>query len=261
MIVLKTIILITAIAAFVGLIAMLAELFALPRDMAHKTNRIYERAIKRALDAFLSTGAFIVFSPILLAVAVLVRIKLGSPIIFAQVRVGKNEHLFKVMKFRTMTDGRDENGELLPDEERLTSFGKKLRSTSLDELPELINIIRGDMAVVGPRPLHQYYLPWYTDAQRKRHTVRPGLTGYAQAHGRNAVDWDEKFRMDVDYASHITFKGDVRIILDTVRAVFRHEGINSDAAATMEDFRDYCRRKGRGPRTEQGEDSDGTTVD
>lgn len=214
----------------------------------HKSYGPYERLVKRALDAFLSTLAFIVLSPVLLVTAILVRIKLGSPIIFCQTRAGRNEKPFKVYKFRTMTDARDSDGNLLPDEVRLTGFGKKLRATSLDELPELINIIKGDMSIVGPRPLHVYYLPWYTDDQRKRHDVRPGLTGYAQAHGRNTVDWDDKFQMDVDYASRITFLGDCRIILDTVKTVFKHEGISSETAATMEDFRDYCRSKGRTPR-------------
>ena len=214
----------------------------------HKSYGPYEKVVKRALDAFLSTLAFIVLSPVLLVTAILVRIKLGSPIIFCQTRAGRNEKPFKVYKFRTMTDARDENGNLLPDDVRLTGFGKKLRATSLDELPELINIIKGDMSIVGPRPLHVYYLPWYTEEQRKRHDVRPGLTGYAQAHGRNTVDWDDKFQMDVDYASHITFLGDCRIILDTVKTVFKHEGINSDTSATMEDFRDYCKIKGRTPR-------------
>lgn len=214
----------------------------------HKSYGPYERLVKRALDAFLSTLAFIVLSPVLLVTAILVRIKLGSPIIFCQVRAGRDEKPFKVYKFRTMTDGRDEDGNLLPDEVRLTSFGKKLRSTSLDELPELFNIIKGDMSIIGPRPLHVYYLPWYTEEQRKRHDVRPGLTGYAQAHGRNTVDWDDKFQMDVDYASHITFLGDCRIIIDTVKTVFKHEGISSETSATMEDFRDYCKSKGRTPR-------------
>lgn len=244
MIVLKVILAIIIIAACVGIISLIVDL--LKKDKReHKPFGPYERVVKRPLDAFLSTGAFIVLSPILLITAILVRIKLGSPIIFSQVRAGRNEKPFKVYKFRTMTDQRDEKGELLPDEYRLTSFGKKLRSTSLDELPELFNIIKGDMAVVGPRPLHMYYLPWYTEEQHKRHDVRPGLTGYAQAHGRNTVDWDDKFRMDVDYASHITFKSDLKIIADTVKVVFKHEGISSDTSATMEDFREYCKNKGR----------------
>ena len=171
----------------------------------------------------------------------------GAGAFFTQERPGKDEKIFKLYKFRTMTDEKDENGEPLPDEVRLTSFGKKLRSTSLDELPELINIIKGDMAVVGPRPLLVKYLPFYTDEQHHRHDVRPGLTGYAQAHGRNAVNWDDKFQMDLDYASHITFLGDAKIILDTVKAVLKHEGISSETSATMEDFRDYCSSVGRVP--------------
>lgn len=211
----------------------------------HKPYGPYERFIKRPLDCILATGAFIVFSPILAVTAILVRVKLGSPVLFKQERPGRDECIFKLYKFRTMTDKRDDNGELLPDEIRLTPFGKKLRSTSLDELPELINIIKGDMAVVGPRPLLVRYLPWYTEEQHKRHLVRPGITGYAQAHGRNAVNWDDKFAMDVDYTNHITFKGDLQIILDTVKAVIKHEGISSETSATMESFIDYCKSKGR----------------
>ena len=225
MIIIKIFLVIVIIAIFIGIVSLIIELF---HRQNHKAHGPYEKYIKRPMDAFLSTGALIVFSPILIITAILVRIKLGTPIIFSQTRIGKDEKPFNVYKFRTMTDDRDENGILLPDEIRLTNFGKKLRSTSIDELPELINIIRGDMAVIGPRPLHRYYLPWYTEEQHKRHNVRPGLTGYAQAHGRNTVDWDDKFRMDVEYASHITFRGDLQIILDTVKSVFRHEGINSD---------------------------------
>lgn len=242
--VLRIILWIVAIAAFVGVVAFVADLLQ-KKNCRHKPYGPYERFIKRPLDAFLSTGALIVLSPILIVTAILVRIKLGSPVLFTQDRPGKDEKIFKLYKFRTMTDQKDEQGNLLPDEIRLTSFGKKLRATSLDELPELINMIKGDMAVVGPRPLLVKYLPWYTEEQHKRHDVRPGLTGYAQAHGRNTVDWDDKFQMDVDYANHITFLGDVRIILDTVKSVFKHEGISSDTSATMEDFRDYCKSKGR----------------
>lgn len=215
--------------------------------MEHKASGPYERWIKRPLDCILASCALIVLSPILLVTAIFVRRKLGSPVLFYQERPGRNERIFRLYKFRTMTDTRDENGELLPDERRLTAFGKKLRATSLDELPELINIIRGDMAVVGPRPLLVKYLPYYTQEQHRRHDVRPGLTGYAQAHGRNAVNWDERIRMDLDYASHISFLGDARIILDTVKAVFRHEGISSATSETMEDFRDYCASVGRAP--------------
>lgn len=216
-------------------------------DMQHKPYGPYEEFIKRPLDCFFATCAFVVLFPLLVIIALLVRKKLGAPILFTQERPGKEEKTFKLFKFRTMTDKRDENGELLPDEMRLTSFGRTLRATSLDELPELINIIKGDMAVVGPRPLLIKYLPFYTEEQRKRHNVRPGLTGYAQVHGRNTVNWDKKFDMDVMYASHITFKGDVKIILETVCKVFKQEGINSETSATMEDFRDYCIGLGRAP--------------
>lgn len=218
------------------------------KTMNHKPYGPYERYIKRPLDFVLSGTALIVLSPVLLVTAILVRNKLGSPVIFAQDRPGKDEKVFKLYKFRSMTDAKDANGDLLPDEVRLTSFGQKLRSTSLDELPELINIVKGDMAIVGPRPLLVSYLPWYSEEQRHRHDVRPGLTGYAQAHGRNTVDWDDKFAMDVDYASHISFAGDLKIILDTVSVVLKREGISSETSATMENFIDYCKNKGRQPR-------------
>ena len=197
---------------------------------------MYAKYIKRILDFILSLIALIVLSPVLLVVAILVRIKLGSPIIFKQQRPGKDERIFTLYKFRTMTDKKDENGNLLPDSERLTKFGKVLRSTSLDELPELINILKGDMAVIGPRPLLVRYLDRYNEEQHHRHDVRPGLTGYAQAHGRNSVSWEDKFAMDVWYTKHITFAGDVRIIWDTVMTVLKKEGISSENAATMEEF-------------------------
>lgn len=213
--------------------------------MYHRAYGPYEGFIKRPLDCFLAILAFIVFYPVLAVTALLVRKKLGSPVLFSQERPGKDEKIFRLFKFRTMTDETDENGELLPDELRLTKFGQTLRSTSLDELPELINIIKGDMAVVGPRPLLVKYLPYYTKEQRRRHSVRPGLTGYAQVHGRNTVNWDDKFSMDVKYTKKITFLGDVKIILETVRKVFMREGISSDTSVTMEDFRDYCASIGR----------------
>ena len=242
MIILWIILGIVIVAAVVAVIAGIADAIS-QRESSHKPYGPYEKYIKRPLDAFLATGALIVFSPILLITAVLVRVKLGSPVLFCQERPGKDEKIFKLYKFRTMTDERDESGELLPDEVRLTKFGRVLRSTSLDELPELLNIIKGDMSVVGPRPLLVKYLPYYTAEQRKRHDVRPGLTGYAQAHGRNLVNWDDKFSMDVRYASRITFLGDVKIIADTVGKVFKHEGINSETAATMESFIEYCKEK------------------
>lgn len=213
--------------------------------MQHKPYGLYEKYIKRPLDCFLAISALIILFPVLGVIAVLIRIKLGSPVFFIQKRPGKDEKIFNLYKFRTMTDGRDENGNLLPDEVRLTSFGKMLRSTSLDELPELINIIRGDMAVVGPRPLLVQYLSCYTEEQHKRHSIRPGLTGYAQVHGRNAVNWDDRFAMDIKYVSHITFFGDARIIFQTVGRVFRREGISSGTSVTMEDFREYCKSIGR----------------
>ena len=197
----------------------------------------YEKYIKRPLDFVLASGALGVLSPIMGVTAILVKTKLGSPVLFTQERPGKDEKIFKIYKFRTMTDKRDEDGELLSDEVRLTKFGKLLRSTSIDELPELINIVKGDMAVVGPRPLLVRYLPLYSEHQHKRHNVRPGLTGYAQAHGRNALTWEEKFNMDVDYTESISFKTDALIIWDTLMAVLKKDGINSETSATMEEFK------------------------
>ena len=205
--------------------------------MDHKPYGPYEAYIKRPLDFCLSLGALIVLSPVMGVTAILVKTKLGSPVIFKQPRPGKDEKIFNIYKFRTMTDERDDNGELLPDEERLTDFGKFLRSTSLDELPELINMVKGDMAVVGPRPLLVRYLDRYSEEQHRRHEVRPGLTGYSQAHGRNAVSWEDKFKMDVDYVDHITFFGDLIIIFKTAFAVLNRSGINAENSATMEEFR------------------------
>ena len=207
--------------------------------MEHKPG-FYERYGKRLLDVILSLLALVVLSPVLLVTALLVQVKLGSPVIFRQARPGKNEEIFNLCKFRSMTDQRDESGNLLPDEQRITSFGKKLRSTSLDELPELLNILRGDMSIVGPRPLLVKYLPLYNEEQRHRHDVRPGLTGWAQVHGRNLASWEEKFAYDVDYVNHISFALDVKIIFMTVRCVFAREGINDDAPdskVTMSEFR------------------------
>ena len=216
--------------------------------MKHQPYGPYEKYVKRPLDFLCALLALIVLSPIMLLTALLVRIKLGSPVLFAQDRPGKNEKIFKLYKFRTMTDGKDESGKLLPDEARLTAFGKKLRSTSLDELPELLNILKGNMSVVGPRPLLVKYLPWFTEEQTHRHDVRPGLTGYAQAHGRNAITWDDRIALDVKYVSRITFMGDVKIILDTVKSVLKREGISSASSATMEDYIEYCESVGRTPR-------------
>ena len=197
----------------------------------------YERYVKRPQDFICALAALIVLSPVMAVTALLVRIKLGSPIIFRQERPGLAERIFALYKFRTMTDERDENGELLPDEQRLTKFGRLLRSTSLDELPELFNILKGDMSVVGPRPLLVKYLERYNSHQKRRHEVRPGFTGYAQVHGRNAISWEEKFDLDVYYVDHISFLMDWKIILKTVKTVIRREGINSETAATMEEFK------------------------
>ena len=233
MIVLKIILWIIAIAAVVGVIASVSDI---GKKGSHKPYGPYERFFKRPLDAFLATGALIVLSPVLLVTAILVRIKLGSPVLFTQERPGRDGKVFKLYKFRSMTDARDEKGELLPDDQRLPAFGQRLRSTSLDELPELINMVKGDMAVVGPRPLLVKYLPRYNAHQARRHEVRPGFTGLAQVHGRNSISWEEKFDWDVKYVDHITFKGDVKIILDTVKTVVKRDGITSDTSSTMEEF-------------------------
>lgn len=198
---------------------------------------IYEKIVKRILDFVLALFALIILGPIILVVWCLVKIKLGSPAIFVQERPGKDGKVFKLYKFRTMTDERDENGDLLPDEVRLTKFGKALRSTSLDELPELWNIVKGDMSIVGPRPLLVRYLPLYNERQARRHEVRPGFTGLAQVNGRNSISWEEKFEWDVQYVDNITFWGDVKIIFNTVKVVFKRDGISSETSATMEEFR------------------------
>ena len=206
-------------------------------ETKHKPYGPYEKYFKRPLDLFCSLAAVIVFSWLYILVAILVRIKLGSPVLFTQERPGKDEKIFKLYKFRTMTDARDEHGNLLPDEVRLTKFGKMLRSTSLDELPEAFNIIKGDMSIIGPRPLLVEYLPRYNNEQKHRHDVRPGLSGLAQVNGRNTVTWEQKFDYDIQYVRKITFMGDLRIIFQTiVKAFFVREGISSETSATMEDF-------------------------
>lgn len=203
----------------------------------HEPNGIYERFFKRPIDIICALLALAVFWWLYLIVAILVKVKLGSPVIFRQARPGKDEKIFYLYKFRTMTDEKDENGKLLPDDIRLTKFGRFLRKTSLDELPEAVNILKGDMSVVGPRPLLVEYLPRYNEEQKHRHDVRPGLSGYAQVNGRNTVTWEEKFKMDVHYVNNITFLGDVKIIIDTVlKAFVKQEGISSDTSATMEEF-------------------------
>lgn len=197
---------------------------------------VYERYIKRPQDFLCALLATIVFSPVMLITAVLVRTKLGSPVLFTQDRPGKDSRIFKVYKFRTMTDARDDNGNLLPDEVRLTKFGKMLRTTSLDELPQLFNVLKGDMSVVGPRPLLVSYLERYNEHQARRHEVRPGITGLAQVSGRNAISWDEKFDCDVKYVDSVTFLGDWKIIIQTVMTVLKRDGISSKTSVTMEAF-------------------------
>lgn len=198
---------------------------------------IYRRFLKRPMDFILSLMAIIVLSPVLIIVGVLVRFKLGSPVLFKQKRPGLNEKIFTMYKFRTMTDEKDENGQLLPDSVRLTKFGRMLRSTSLDELPELFNILKGDMSIVGPRPLLIQYLEIYNEHQKRRHEVRPGLSGHAQVNGRNAISWEDKFNLDVEYVDNVRFLGDWKIILLTIKKVFVKEGISSDTSVTMEAFR------------------------
>ncbi len=200
-------------------------------------NGIYRRFIKRPMDFLLSLIAIIVLSPVLLVVALLVRTKLGSPVIFSQKRPGLNEKIFTMYKFRTMTDERDKFGELLPDSVRLTKFGKFLRSTSLDELPELFNILKGEMSIVGPRPLLMQYLPLYDEHQKRRHKVKPGLSGWAQVNGRNTIRWEDRFNLDVEYVDNVSFLLDFKIILLTLKKVFLREGITSETSVTMEPFK------------------------
>ena len=197
---------------------------------------IYEKYIKRPRDCIIALTALIVLSPILLIVAILVRIKLGGPVLFTQERPGKDGKIFKIYKFRTMSNAKDSEGNLLPDAVRLGKFGKLLRSTSLDELPELWNIVKGDMSIVGPRPLLVRYLSRYDAHQARRHEVRPGFTGLAQVNGRNAISWEEKFNYDVQYVDNITFLGDCKIIFQTVKTVLLREGISSETSVTMEEF-------------------------
>lgn len=204
---------------------------------------MYVKYFKRILDFLLSLIALIVLSPILIIIAILVRVKLGSPVIFKQQRPGKNEKIFTLYKFRSMTDKRDKNGNLLPDSERLTKFGKALRSTSLDELPELFNILKGDMAIVGPRPLAIQYLPYYTEKERHRHDVRPGLTGLAQINGRNCLEWEKRFEFDTEYVRNITFMGDLKIIFKTILKVFKHEDIVVRGQGKTIDFDKYRKKK------------------
>ena len=223
-IVLLIILIIILTSAAVALIAFVSDQLT-KKETVHQSYGPYERYFKRPLDAFLATGAFIVFSPIIFVVSLLVMLKLGTPIIFVQERPGRYQKIFHLYKFRSMTNAKDANGNLLPDKDRLTRFGKILRSTSLDELPELINIIKGDMSIIGPRPLLVKYLGHYNKHDQKRHEVRPGLTGLAQVSGRNAISWKEKFEKDIEYVDHLTFMMDIRIILQTIKKVFVREGI------------------------------------
>ena len=199
-------------------------------------NRLYRNYIKRILDVLISGAGIILLSPLYVVLWILVRSKLGTPVLFKQDRPGKNEKIFKLYKFRTMTDERDEKGNLLPDEVRLTPFGKTLRATSLDELPELFNILKGDMSLIGPRPLLVKYLPLYNEFQRHRHDVTPGLTGWAQVNGRNTISWEDKFEKDVYYVKHLSFWLDLKILFLSVAVVFGHQGISSGTDATMEAF-------------------------
>jgi len=204
----------------------------------HKPYGPYEKYVKRALDFYLSSLALIVLSPVMAVTAIIVRLKLGSPIIFTQERPGKDEKIFTLHKFRTMTDERDKDGELLPDKDRLTAFGSFLRSTSIDELPELFNIIKGDMSIIGPRPLLVRYLPVYTKTEKHRHDVRPGLSGLAQVNGRNLVKWDQRLAYDVKYVNRVTFLGDVKIVFQTIAKMFNHEdvAVNTDEVETYLDI-------------------------
>lgn len=198
---------------------------------------LYAKYVKRYLDVFVSLMGLIVLSPIILLLIIIGAVEMKGNPFFMQQRPGKDENIFNLIKFRTMTNRKDKDGKLLPDEQRLTAYGKFLRSTSLDELPELWNILKGDLSLIGPRPLLVKYLPLYNSYQRHRHDVRPGLTGYAQVHGRNQISWEKKFEMDVWYVQHITFLGDLKILLDTVAVVFKREGISSETSATMEEFK------------------------
>lgn len=204
---------------------------------------MYRKYIKRLLDFILSLLALIILSPILLVIYILVRIKLGKPAIFKQKRPGKDEKIFTLYKFRTMTDEKDENGKLLPDEKRLTKFGNILRKTSLDELPELVNILKGDMSIIGPRPLAVVYLPYYNDQEKHRHDVRPGLTGLAQVNGRNTLIWEDRFKYDLEYINNITFLNDCKIIIKTIRKVFKEEGIEVRGTGKNVDFNVYRQKQ------------------
>lgn len=204
--------------------------------MKQRKDSFYCRYVKRILDIACALAAMLVFWWLYVIVALLVRVKLGSPVLFCQERPGKDEKIFKLYKFRSMTDARDKHGKLLPDEVRLTRFGKLLRATSLDELPEVWNILKGDMSVIGPRPLLVQYLDRYSDRQRRRHELRPGLSGMAQVHGRNHLSWEARFDLDVWYVDHASFALDVKLVLQTIGKVFKRDGISAEGSVTMEEF-------------------------
>ncbi len=213
-------------------------------DVQRKESRMYRNCMKRCLDFLLSLCGLILLSPVLLILAVLVRVKLGSPVLFKQERPGRNEKIFTLCKFRTMTDEKDEKGNLLPDAVRLTKFGKFLRGTSLDELPELFNILKGDMSIVGPRPLHVSYLPYYSERERLRHSVRPGLTGLAQVSGRNYIDWDRRLAKDVEYVENLSFRMDMKVLWMTVQTVLGHtEEVAQDTNAVEGNFAEIRRKR------------------
>lgn len=223
------------VASTVGIAVKNATEVKTDEEVGHEQG-FYEKYVKRPQDFLLSTVAVVGLSPVLLGTALMVRIKLGAPVLFAQDRPGRHGKVFKLYKFRSMTDAKDAAGNLLPDEVRLTLFGRALRASSLDELPELINIIKGDMAIVGPRPLLVQYLDRYNEYQARRHEVLPGVTGLAQVNGRNSISWEDKFNWDVKYVDSISFRGDLRILFDTIKTVLKKEGISSDTSATMEEF-------------------------
>lgn len=233
--IIKEILLVVLFICIFGSIAGILD-FMRNRNSKHKSNGPYEAFFKRVIDFICGILMIVILWPLYIILAILVRIKLGSPVLFKQDRPGKDERIFKLYKFRTMTDERNEKGELLSDDKRLTAFGAWLRRTSMDEIPEAFNIIKGDMSLIGPRPLLVRYLDRYSEEQHHRHDVRPGLTGYAQAHGRNTVSWEDKFAMDVWYSKNITFMGDIKIIVDTIMAVLRKDGISSGTSVTMEEF-------------------------
>lgn len=204
---------------------------------------MYKKFVKRFLDIVISLFGLVILSPIILIVAILIKIKLGSPVIFKQERPGKDEKIFKLYKFRSMNNKKDENGNLLPDSQRLTKFGKVLRSTSLDELPELLNILKGDMSLIGPRPLSVMYLPYYNEQEKHRHDIRPGLTGLAQINGRNTVNWEDRFAYDIEYVNNITFLGDMKIFFKTFAKVFKRDGVVVTGTGELIDFDEYRKKE------------------